>query len=543
MTFRQSPPELGNQYRDDPLLRGYLRRVLPGETLAAIEPSLDRMGELSGGELYELQRSDRLREPTLTQWDAWGNRVDAIEHTPLWRRAERLAAEEGLVAIPYERSHGRWSRLHQFALVYLFTPSSDIYSCPLAMTDAAVAALLASGNERLIERAVPRLTARDPERFWTSGQWMTESIGGSDVSRSETEARESEGEWKLYGKKWFTSAASSQMALTLARPEGAGEGGHALALFYLETRDADGRLRGLRIDRLKDKLGTRKLPTAELTLDGAPAELVVGTTGGIKAIAPMLNVTRVWNGVTAASYMRRALALVESYGARRAAFGALLCDKPAFRDLLGGLRAELYGAFHLAFRVVELLGLEESGEAGERDRDLLRLLTPIMKLTTAKQAVAVASEAVEAFGGAGYVEDTGIPFLLRDAQVLPIWEGTTDVLALDTLRVVDSQAGLGALRAEIERALPSGGAAALRTAHGVALAALESAESWWEGARAAGPEELEAGARRFVLTLGRALELALLAGHTARSSDDGALQEAAVRLARSSIDSIQPFEA
>ena len=156
-----------------------------------IEPALDRDGRARRrGELYREQLADRENEPRLIQWDAWGNRVDRIEVTPLWRKAERIAAEQGLVAIAYERKHGAHSRVHQFALAYLFTPSTDIYSCPLAMTDGAARALIASGNRALIERALPHLTSRDPATFWTSGQWMTEATGGSDVGLSQTVARE-----------------------------------------------------------------------------------------------------------------------------------------------------------------------------------------------------------------------------------------------------------------------------------------------------------------------------------------------------------------
>src|SRR5918993_5459788 len=184
MPFTQAPPELGNQYEDDRLLRSYLRRTLPADVRTEIEGELHAMGALAGGELYRDQLGDLDNEPRLVQWDAWGNRVDRIEVTPLWRRAERIAAEHGLVAAAYERRHGAYSRVHQFALAYLFTPSTDIYSCPLAMTDGAATALLASRNEALIARAVPRLTSRDPDFMWTSGQWMPESTGGSDVGLS-----------------------------------------------------------------------------------------------------------------------------------------------------------------------------------------------------------------------------------------------------------------------------------------------------------------------------------------------------------------------
>jgi len=514
MTFRQPPPELSNQYHDDSVLKSYLLRVVPTEVLNDIEESLIRMGALAAGELYELQLADRRNEPTLTHWDAWGNRTDTIEHTRLWQRAAGIAAREGLVATAHERTHGRYSRLHQFALVYLFTPSSDIYSCPLAMTDAAAKTLQLSSNQRLIDRAVPHLTSRDPEQFWTSGQWMTEAIGGSDVSRTETIAKPDENDsWRLYGRKWFTSAAASHMALTLARPEGQGEGGRNLALFFVETRDGQGRLANIRIDRLKDKLGTRKLPTAELTLEGTPAQLVYGTTDGIKNISPMLNVTRIWNGVSAISLMRRGLALLRDFAGKRVVFGAPLSQKPLHRNLVSGLQAEFEGAFHLTFRVAELLGTEECQEANERNPTLLRLLTPIMKLTTAKQAVAVLSEVLEAFGGAGYVEDTGLPMLLRDAQVLPIWEGTTDVLALDMLRVLSQDGSIAALKGELERCSATIEDGNLSVVMNVSRSAVESSLAWFESTSHRDREELESGARSFALTLGRALEIALLSHH------------------------------
>src|ERR1700754_1021462 len=242
--FEQAPPTLGNQYSDDLLLRSYLARVLPPDMLSDVEASLTEMGRLAGGELYELQLADRLNEPVLTQWDAWGNRVDRIELTPLWRVAERIAAEHGVVATAYEQRHGSLSRVHQCALAYLFTPSTDIYSCPLAMTDGAARTLLASGNQKLIERAVPHLIAREPSEFWTAGQWMTELTGGSDVGLSETIAKhERDAEFRLYGRKWFTSAIASQIALTLARPEGNPPGGRGGAPFYLEKRDEQRRPR------------------------------------------------------------------------------------------------------------------------------------------------------------------------------------------------------------------------------------------------------------------------------------------------------------
>lgn len=542
MPFIQTPPTLGSQWDEDLALRSLLARLLPGEILAEIEPSLADMGRLSA-ELYPAQLADLPNDPRLTQWDAWGNRIDRIELTPLWRTAERIAAEHGIVATAYERAHGALSRVHQFSLAYLFTPSTDIYSCPLAMTDGAARALLESGNDELVRRAVPHLIARDPAAFWTSGQWMTETAGGSDVGNSETAARRGDdGQWRLYGRKWFTSAATSQMALTLARPDGNPSGGRGLALFYLETRGDDGRMNGIRIDRLKEKLGTRKLPTAELTLDGAIAIPVRGLEGGVRNIAPMLNVTRTWNAVSAVALMRRGIALARAYAPLRRAFGATLSTLPLHVDTLAGVQAEFEGALHLTFRVAELLGRAEAGELDDAGRALLRILTPIAKLTTARQSVSAASEIVESFGGAGYVEDTGIPTLLRDSQVLSIWEGTTNVLALDTLRAMQDSGGIDPVAAEVARCASEVRHPALAAPVQAALRAVERAASWLRAARREGDAEVQAGARRFALTLGRALEAALLANHAQWAIDRGDARPAAAarRLAANGIDLIAP---
>ena len=519
MAFFQEPPQLANVFDEDPLLGDYLCRVLPDPAAKAITSELRELGDLAV-RLHTFQLADRENEPVLTQWDAWGNRVDRIEVSPLWKEAQKLSAVHGLVAAGYEPTWGEHARVHQFALVHVLGPSMDIYTCPLAMTDGAARTLLDSGNEALIERAVPRLTTRDPHRMWTSGQWMTERTGGSDVGLSETIARRAGDQWTLHGTKWFTSATTAEMALTLGRPEGNPGGSRGLALFFVQVRDEHGRMRGIQVNRLKDKLGTRKVPTAELTLDGAPAELVRGDTDGVRHITPMLSITRTWNAVCAVSGMRRGLALIRDYARRRKQFGALLTDKPLHADTIAGLEAEYAGAFLLAFRAAELLGKRERGAATEEEEALMRALTPIAKLTTAKQAVACASEAIECCGGAGYVEDTGLPRLLADAQVLPIWEGTTNVLSLDTLRALAKggaiQAVLGEARGRLARAVDPG----LRAPVEAATRALASAATWAQQAMT-DPTRTEAGARRFALTLGRALELAYLVEHAQWCLDHG----------------------
>jgi len=459
--FHQDGPRLGNQYDDDALLRAWLRWRLPADTLAEMEPSLRHMGERAATDLLPMAADAEANPPRHVPYDPWGRRIDDIVVAAGWRALDRVSAEEGIVATAYERRHGALSRVHQMALLYLFHPSSATYSCPLAMTDGAARFLELHGDARTRD-AFARLTTRDPDRFWTSGQWMTERTGGSDVGRTTTIARAGgDGRYHLYGAKWFTSATTSQMAMTLARLEGAPEGGRGLSVFMVELREPStgsgqaGALRGIRVERLKDKLGTRALPTAELTLDGTPALLVGGAGDGVRKIATLFNVTRVYNAVAAVAGMRRALALAHDYAVHRVAFGKRLIDHPLHRATLASLEARFRASFHLAFRVVELLGREECGEASERELATLRLLIPVAKLFTAKQAVIVASEALEAFGGAGYIEDTGLPRLLRDAQVLPIWEGTTNVLSLDVLRAIARTGALGpwlaSVRERVER--------------------------------------------------------------------------------------------
>jgi alkylation response protein AidB-like acyl-CoA dehydrogenase len=539
MAFFQEPPRLGNQFDDDPMLGDLLCRILPPEIAEAITPELRDVGDLSAN-LYPVQRADRLNEPVHTPWDAWGNRIDHIEVSPLWKLAQPIAAERGMVAAGYEPRFAEHARMHQFAIVHVLAPSLDTYSCPLAMTDGAARTLLEAGNPALIERAVPRLTTRDPARMWTSGQWMTERTGGSDVGLSETVAKKDGDTWRLHGTKWFTSATTAEMALTLGRPEGNPDGSRGLALFFVQVRDDNGRMRGITVNRLKDKLGTRKVPTAELTLDGAPAELVKGDTDGVRHITPMLAITRTWNAVCAVSGMRRGLALVRDYARRRRQFGALLVDKPLHADTIAGMEAEYAGAFLLAFRAVAILGRREHGRAGESEELLSRALTPIVKLTTGKQAVALASEALECCGGAGYVEDTGLPTLLRDSQVLPIWEGTTNVLSLDTLRALAKGGTLEAVAADARAHLAEASDPSLTEPVDVATRGLASAIGWAQGALA-DPVRMEAGARRFAMTLGRVLEQSYLVAHAQWCLDNGRGPRAAAaarRFARTGVDLI-----
>ncbi|MEO8910549.1 MAG: acyl-CoA dehydrogenase family protein [Gemmatimonadaceae bacterium] len=524
--FFQDAPKLGNQYDDDALLRAWLRWRLPAKMLAEVKPNLKRLGARAASDILALGDAAEASPPRHIPYDAWGRRIDHIETSDAWRELDHISATEGIVATAYERAHGAHSRIHQFARLYLFAPSSALYSCPLAMTDGAARFLEVHGDDAT-RPVFAHLTSRDPNQFWTSGQWMTERTGGSDVGTTSTIARHDSGNaYSLHGEKWFTSATTSQVAMTLARIEGAPEGSRGLSVFLIMLRNDDGSLRNIRVDRLKDKLGTRALPTAELTLEGTPALLVGGAGDGVRKIATLFNVTRVYNAVAAVAGMRRAIALATDYARRRHAFGKTLIEHPLHVETLAEMHLEHRAAFLLAFRVVELLGKDECGEATAAESQLLRFLIPVAKLYTAKQAIAVASEALEAFGGAGYIEDTGFPRLLRDAQVLSIWEGTTNVLSLDALRAMERTDALVIWSADVRRRLSGAQDALLKSCVERISSALQRIEQYAARAAREGAEFQQAGARGFAYAIARTEAAALLIELTVAQPDKVGLASA-----------------
>lgn len=513
--FFQAPPQLENQYESDVLLRHWLARILPAEMFTRMEPELHRLGERAAGDMLAMAADAEAHLPRHVPYDPWGRRVDTIETAWGWRALHDVAAEEGVVATAYERADAAFSRVHQFALLYLYHPSSAFASCPLSMTDGAARVIELFGDDELRASVLPRLVTRDPRRFWTAGQWMTERSGGSDVRGSRTIARPDGAGWRLHGTKWFTSATTGEVAVTLARAKENGRRDEDLSLFYLELRDDEGRLNDIFVHRLKDKLGTRALPTAELSLQGTPAVLIGERGRGVAQISTVLNITRLYNAVAAVAAMRRGIALARDYANKRRVFGRLLNEQPLHVETLAGLDAEWAGAFHLVFEMGRLLGRDECGVADEAERGLLRLMTPVAKLYTAKQAIAVASEVLECFGGQGYIEDTGLPALARDCQVLSIWEGTTNVLALDVLRALKRPELLGYLVTDVQRRI----AAApdeLREKLAQGIAAIEKQG---EAMRTMSDTKRQRGARRFAYKLARTYGAALMADAMAQARD------------------------
>lgn len=449
MSFYQTPPVFGHPYHDDQVLKNYLKRILPKDMMKDIEADLIRFGSKVINEMEALSQEAESQPPLHVPYDPWGKRIDVIKVSKAWDKLHEIAAEEGIVATGYERKQKEYSRVYQFAKLYLYHPSSAIYSCPLAMTDGAARVIELHGSAEMKNRAYKNLISRDPKAFWTSGQWMTERTGGSDVSGTSTVAKKDGDIFRLHGVKWFTSATTSQMAMTLARIEGE----EKLSLFYVELRDKNGDLQNIQINRLKDKMGTKALPTAELTLHGTPATLVGESGKGVKTIATLFNITRLYNACCAVGYMRRGIALALDYSKKRVAFGKPILNHGLHAETMSDLQVRFEASFLMTFHAGLLLGKEETKTADEIESGTLRLLIPLVKLYTAKEGVSIASEVIESFGGAGYVEDTGLPQILRNAQVLAIWEGTTNVLSLDALRAIKKENAGESFMQEIMRRL------------------------------------------------------------------------------------------
>ena len=489
-----------NTFAADPALRAALRARLSPELLEWAEPQLLEVGSLAAGEIRAWGEECERQPAQLRSIDPWGERVDEVVYPDAWRRLGAAAARLGCAGMPYEpasiRIAGPDLRVVHAALGYLFEPGAATYYCPVAMTDAAARVLTDFGPDPLRRHWLPHLVSRDPAQAWTAGQWMTEQQGGSDVGANSVSARRAGGGWRLRGRKFFCSNVGGEMVLALARPEGAGPGTRGLGLFLVPRLLPDGTRNSYRIDRLKDKLGTRAMATGEVTLEDAHAELVGELEQGFAQMTPMLNVTRYHNAVSSAASMRRGLMLARGYAGRRSAFGRLLQDQPLHRQVLVELAVEAEAVLLLTLRLAELLGRVEQGVATEQEALVFRVGTSLTKLYTAKRAVAAASEAIEAFGGQGYMEDTGLPRLLRDSQVLPIWEGTTNVLSLDALRVLAKPGVAGAFLAVLERL-----GSPRRDAAAAAL----------QGVAGSDPESAQAAARRLAFTLSEAWIAGLLA--------------------------------
>jgi acyl-CoA dehydrogenase len=542
--FLQDPPRLPSAWDGDAPLRDALSFYL-GERFGDAESVLSTLGQWATDP--DTLRKALLAEnepPVLIHFDAWGHRVDEIKVSAAYEDLGKAGVERGVVAQAYEQEpFGELARVVWAALIYLWGPSSALYSCPIAMTDAAARTLLEHGDAADAE-VVKRLISRDPDLAWTSGQWMTETAGGSDVGRTGTVARLEDGTWRLYGTKWFTSATTSEMALTLARPEGAPEGSKGLGLFRVHRMLDDGTPNSIAVRRLKDKLGTRSMPTAELELEGAVAYPVGDPLDGrgVAKISTMLNITRLHNTLASAAALGRGHAWAMSFAETREVFGKKLADQPAHRVTLADLAVDQAAALALSFRCAHLMGRVEHSTATEEELSLFRGLTPVAKLATARWAVAGTAEAMEALGGVGYCEDSGMPALVRNAHVLPIWEGTTNVLSLDLLRAAHRTDSFTALLSDCERAVSTAvGVAGMEQTIAAVRAAADDLKKRFEDA-ASDIDRLQGSARSIALGVASTYACALLCEQATGLGTKGrATAAAARRLAERGLTGPPPF--
>jgi acyl-CoA dehydrogenase len=433
------PGDDENWYREDPPLQQLLALHVDEATLGAAEHRLDELGELAPADLDRWAREADRHEPTLERRSPTGERVDRVDAHPAYENLRLAARINGVFTASWHEmgEAERAPRALTFALGYLYAQAEAGYYCPACMTDGAAFVLDRHAPEPLAERFVPRLVSRDPDEGIEGAMYLTEKEGGSDVGAStRTRARQAEdGTWRLTGEKWFASNCTAEVAMALARMPDGEEGTEGLGLFLVPRHLSNGSPNpGLHLERLKDKLGVQSMPTGEIVLDEAHAHLVQGAGSGFKAMAEMVNLSRLYNAVASVAVARRALREGQRAGRQRETFGQPLHEHALFLRDLVELTVDVEGGLALTLDQAEVFDRWAEGE--EDARAPLRILTPCAKAMTAKLSVAAASEGCELLGGQGYIEEYVTPRLLRDAQVLPIWEGTTNIQALDLLRAV-----------------------------------------------------------------------------------------------------------
>jgi len=437
-----------NFFDIDASLQSLLQIYLPADLLAHMLPHYRRLGEIAGGRLDELARLADKRGPQLHPRDAFGRDEDWIEFHPAYREMEKIALEDfGIHRMSRRPGAFGWPEktppAAKYAFQYLFVQSEFGLMCPISATETSALLIERHGGEAVKARFVERMLSQDKDRLLMGAQFMTEKTGGSDVSGIELEARYEDGEWRLYGDKWFCSCADGDVAMLLARPEGAPGGNAGLALFALPRRLDDGTRNSYRIVRLKDKLGTKSMASGEIVFEGAVAypigEVGPHANNGLKQMLDQVNMSRLSHGVRAAAMMRRCLNEAIAVAEHRVAFGGRVIDKPLMRRQLLKLMTPTEQALSMAMFCATSLQAGEAGDAAAQR--VTRILTPLLKYRTARDNITVATGAMEARGGNGYIEDWVNAKLVRDAHIGVLWEGTSNINAIDVVTRAVGKAG------------------------------------------------------------------------------------------------------
>jgi len=446
-----------NFYRNDPSLRDLLALYLPADLVAHIDPHLDRLGGMAGGRLDECARISDRHTPVLHHRDKFGRDIQSIEYHPAYRELEQAAfGTFGIHAMSHRKGILGWPDTYpaaaKHAFTYLFNQAEFGLGCPINVTDGAAMLLSRYGDAALKAKYLDGLTQTDMGKLTQGAQFMTEKEGGSDVGRLTTRAVAEGEHFRLYGEKWFCSNADAPVVTLLARPEAAGPGTRGVGLFLMPRFLDDGSPNHYRIVRLKDKLGTRSMASGEIKFDGAIAYPIGRLDRGFVQMAEMVNWSRLSNGVKSTALMRRALHDAFTVAHGRVVFGKRIIDLPLARRQLLKLLLPVEQALSLCFATAAAL---DRAEAGSQDAaTLLRILTPVLKFRSTRDARKMCGDALEFRGGIGYVEEFVNARLLRDAHLGSIWEGTGNIVALDALtRAVGRHGAEAALLAELHTKL------------------------------------------------------------------------------------------
>ncbi|MFB9261846.1 acyl-CoA dehydrogenase family protein [Bradyrhizobium erythrophlei] len=446
-----------NFYDLDRALRGLLRLYLAPEDHQKLEPHFRRLGELAGGRLDRLARIADKHAPVLNPRDAFGRDEDWIDYHPAYREMEAIAfGDFQFHAMSHRGGVLGMDRplpsVAKYAFQYLYVQAEFGLMCPISVSDTSTHLIRKFASDDLKAYLLPKMLSDDMATLWKGTQFMTERAGGSDVGAIETVARRDGDVWRLTGDKWFCSHADADVALMLARPEGAPDGTKGLALFALPRRLKDGRRNSYRIVRLKDKLGTKSMASGEIRLDNAVAYLVGDPTQGLKQMMEQVNLSRLSHGVRAAAMMRRCVNEAKVSAAARVAFGQRVIDFPLLRRQLMKLIVPTEQALSMA--MVAARAMDDANAGAAEARDLVRILTPLLKYRACRDNIPVATGSMEVRGGNGYIEEWVQARLVRDAQIGVLWEGTSNINALDIIqRAVGKSGAHKALVATLQRRL------------------------------------------------------------------------------------------
>lgn len=443
-------------FETDPDLWRLMQVYLDPETCALVRPHLEKMGALAGGCLEELALTADKNPPELRIRARNGADDEQIIKHPAYQELERYAfGKFGLAAMSHRGgvfgASEKLPPLVKYALVYLFVQAEFGLCCPLSMTDSLTRTLMKFGDQALIDRYFDQLTSQDMDSLFQGAMFMTEQAAGSDVGAIDTTARFEAGEWRLYGDKWFCSNPDAALAMVLARPENGEPGTRGLSLFLLPRVLPDGQRNSYKILRLKDKMGTKSMASGEISLDGATAWLVGEPGQGFRQMTDMINMSRLANGVRSAGLMRRSLSESLFIARNRTAFGKRLIDLPVMRRQLLKMITTVEQGRSMVFHTADVLRRADAGDA--HMAGVLRILTPLVKFRTCRDARKIAGDAMEVRGGCGYIEEWSDARVLRDAHLGSIWEGTSNIVALDVARATRREDALGALQRHMQELL------------------------------------------------------------------------------------------